>query len=77
MEHLAQAEKIIAIIGAIVVGVTASIALKADWHHSHLDDQVTKILLALMAFGCILVLLAGFGVLPAGTGTTIHPGVNT
>ena len=77
MEQLAGAEKIIAIIAAIVVGVFASIALKEDWHHPHLDDNITKILLALMAFGCVLVLLAGFNVLPAGTGTTIHPGVHS
>jgi hypothetical protein len=53
----------LALIGAIVVGVTTTIQLKNDWKNKHLDDTVTKLLLGLMAFGCLLVALAVFGVL--------------
>jgi hypothetical protein len=56
-------EKGLALIGAIVVGVTTTVQLRNDWKNNFLDDQVTKLLLGLMAFGCVLVLLAIFGVL--------------
>jgi NADH:ubiquinone oxidoreductase subunit 6 (subunit J) len=64
MESLAGPEKIIALIGAIVVFVFAVIGLRGEWHKTGLDDQVTKLLLGLMAFGCILVVLAATGILP-------------
>jgi NADH:ubiquinone oxidoreductase subunit 6 (subunit J) len=66
MEGLAGVEKIIAMIGAVVVFVFAIIGLRGEWKKTGLDDQVTKLLLGLMAFGCLLVLLAAFGVLPRG-----------
>jgi len=66
MEGLAGAEKIIALIGAVVVAVFALISLKGEWPKNGLDDNVTKLLLGLMAFGCVLVLLAATGVLPRG-----------
>jgi len=56
-------EKGLALIGALVVGVTTTVQLRNDWKNNFLDDQVTKLLLGLMAFGCVLVLLAIFGVL--------------
>jgi hypothetical protein len=56
-------ERGLALIGAIIVGVTTTVQLKNDWKNNYLDDQVTKLLLGLMALGCILVLLAVFGVL--------------
>jgi hypothetical protein len=62
----ALVEKSLALVGAIVVGVTTTIQLKNDWKNKFLDDQVTKLLLGLMAFGCVLVLLAVFGVLGPG-----------
>ncbi len=58
MDALAGPEKIISIVGAIVVGVFAIIALRGEWKKTGLDDQVTKGLLALMALGCVLVILA-------------------
>ena len=64
MEGLAGPEKIIALIGALIVGVFAIVALRGEWKKTGLDDNVTKVLLALMAFGCVLVLLASTGVLP-------------
>jgi NADH:ubiquinone oxidoreductase subunit 6 (subunit J) len=66
MESLAVFEKVIALIGAIVVFVFALIGLRGEWKKTGLDDQVTKLLLGLMAFGCLLVLLACAGVLPRG-----------
>lgn len=63
MEQLAGTEKIIALIGAIIVGVFALIALKADWKATGLDNNVTKVLLGLMALGCVLVILTSTGVM--------------
>jgi peptidase E len=59
-------EKGIAFVLAIIVGGTTSFQLYKDWASTGLDNQVTKLLLGLMAFGCILVLLACFGILGAG-----------
>jgi hypothetical protein len=56
-------EKSIAFVLALIVGGTTSVQLKNDWHTTGLDNVVTKVLLGLMAFGCLLVLLACFGVL--------------
>jgi chromate transport protein ChrA len=68
MEQLAGPEKIIATIGAIVVGIVALIALKNDWKTTGLDNNVTKLLLGLMALGCVLVLIATAGLLPRASG---------
>jgi hypothetical protein len=54
-----------ALAGAIVVGVTAVVQLKNDWAAQGLDALVTKILLGLMAAGCVLALLAAVNVLGA------------
>ncbi len=59
-------ERVFATIGALVICVFALIALRGELPKSGLDDNVTKILLGLMAFGCLLVLLATSGVLPRG-----------
>ena len=56
-------ERGIALIGSIVVGVSALIALKDDWKTTGLDNNTTKLLLGLMAFGCVLVFFASIGVL--------------
>ncbi len=58
-------EKSIAFVLALIVGGTTSVQLAKDWSSTGLDNQVTKILLGLMAFGCILVVLAAVGVLGA------------
>jgi chromate transport protein ChrA len=68
MEQLAGPEKIIATIGAIVVGIVALVALKNDWKTTGLDNNVTKLLLGLMALGCVLVLIATAGLLPRASG---------
>ncbi len=62
----ATIEKGIALILAFIVGGTTSVQLFRDWSTAGLDNQVTKVLLGLMAFGCILVVLAAVGVLGAG-----------
>jgi NADH:ubiquinone oxidoreductase subunit 6 (subunit J) len=64
--ELASIEKIVAFVGALVVFTFAVIGLRGEWPKNGLDDNVTKLLLGLMAFGCILVVLACFGVLPRG-----------
>ncbi len=69
---LATTEKIVALIGALVVGFFALVALRGEWHKTGLDDQVTRLLLGLMAFGCVLVILASLNVLPYGV--AVHPG---
>ena len=56
-------ERSVAFIGAIIVGVFALIALKADWNTKGLDNNTTKLLLGLMAFGCIMVLFATLGLI--------------
>ena len=56
-------EKSIAFVLAILVGGTTSLQLVRDWSTTGLDNQVTKALLGLMAFGCLLVLLACIGVI--------------
>jgi hypothetical protein len=59
-------EKSIALVFALIVGGTTAIQLRNDWSSRGLDNNVTKLLLGLMAFGCLLVVLASLGVLGAG-----------
>jgi hypothetical protein len=61
--ELAVIERGTALSGAIIVGVFASIALKDDWHAKGLDNNTTKLLLGLMAFGCVMVFFAAIGVI--------------
>jgi ammonia channel protein AmtB len=61
--ELAVIERGTALIGAIIVGVFASLALKDDWHAKGLDNNTTKLLLGLMAFGCVMVFFAAIGVI--------------
>jgi hypothetical protein len=63
---LAVLERGVALIGAVIVMLTTSIQLKNDWRTTGLDNTVTKALLGLMAFGCVLVILAATGVLGRG-----------
>jgi hypothetical protein len=58
-------ERIAALVGAILVGTTAVVQLKNDWEAHGLDATVTKILLGLMAVGCVLALLAALHLLGA------------
>jgi hypothetical protein len=55
-------ERIIALVGAIVVAGCALTSLRAEWKKNGLDDHVTKIMLALLTVGCIIVVLVAVGV---------------
>lgn len=61
----ATIERWIALGGAILVGITAFVQLKNDWDARGLDAVVTKVLLGLMALGCIFALLAAMKILGA------------
>jgi len=63
--NLVTIEKTIALAGAIVVGATAFVQLRNDWKARGLDANITKLLLGLMALGCVLALLAALNVLGA------------
>jgi NADH:ubiquinone oxidoreductase subunit 6 (subunit J) len=69
-ETLAHIERIIAFIGGIVVFFVAAIALRNDWKSKGLENHVFKMMLALLALGAILALLASVNVL-AGKGVEI------
>jgi hypothetical protein len=56
-------ERGLAFVSSIVVGVTAAIQLRNELPARGLDAAVTKLLLGLMAIGCVLALLAAIGVL--------------
>lgn len=55
--------KMIALVGSFIVGGTAFVQLKNDWAATGLDASVTKVLLGLMAVGCVLVFFASINVL--------------
>jgi hypothetical protein len=56
-------EKTLALVGAVIVGGTASFQLRNEWPVGGIDAQVTKLLLALMILGCVLAFLAAINVL--------------
>jgi F0F1-type ATP synthase membrane subunit c/vacuolar-type H+-ATPase subunit K len=60
---IATIERLIAIVGGLVVGVTAAVALKNDWKTPGLDNQVFKLMLGLLALGAVIAILAGAHVL--------------
>lgn len=51
----------IALVGAIIVGVVALVALRGEWNKTQLEDQVTKIMMILLALGCIEAALVAVG----------------
>ncbi len=60
---IALLERTIAVIGGIVVAIVSAIALKNDWKTPGLDNQVFKLMLALLFIGAVVAMLAGVGVL--------------
>jgi hypothetical protein len=56
-------ERGLAFVSSIVVGVTAVVQLKNELPARGLDAAVTKLLLGLMALGCVLAFLAAVNVL--------------
>ena len=61
--NLVNIEHIIAIVGGIIVAVVSAIALKNDWKSTGIDNQVFKLMLALLCIGAVIALLAGAGFL--------------
>jgi hypothetical protein len=53
----------IAIVGAIVVGIISIYQVRNDWTTPGLDIQVSKLLLGIMAFGCVIVILSSTGII--------------
>ncbi|MBV9403116.1 MAG: hypothetical protein JO018_05225 [Candidatus Eremiobacteraeota bacterium] len=56
-------ERLVAVIGAIVVAATAGVALKNDWRTPGLENNVFKGMLGLLALGAVLAFFAAIGVL--------------
>lgn len=61
--NIEMMERIIAIVGGIIVGIVAINALRVDWSAKGNDNQVFKVMLALLALGALLAVLAGAHVL--------------
>jgi len=53
--------KIIAGAGALVVAFFALKALYEEWPKKSLEDQVTKVMMALLTLGCVIVLTVALG----------------
>ena len=60
--------RVVAFVGAVIVGLSALMSLQAEWPKKGLDDQVTKVMLALLALGCVIVILVAFGFFPGIAG---------
>jgi NADH:ubiquinone oxidoreductase subunit 6 (subunit J) len=69
-ETVAHVERILAFAGGVVVFFVAAIALRNDWKAKGLENQVFKLMLALLALGAILAILASVNVL-VGKGVEI------
>ena len=61
MTEAAVVERIIAGLGAVVVGFFALKALVEEWKKTALEDQVTKIMMVLLTIGSIIVLGVALG----------------
>ncbi len=62
LEQIPGTLKLIALVGAVVVGIAALAGLRSEWKKSELEDQVTKVMMILLTVGCIFVVLVAFGV---------------
>jgi uncharacterized membrane protein YdjX (TVP38/TMEM64 family) len=60
--------RLVAFVGAVIVGLSALTSLQAEWPKKGLDDHVTKVMLALLALGCVIVILVAFGIFPGIAG---------
>jgi hypothetical protein len=56
-------ERLGAVIGGIAVAVVAFYALYKDWQSTGVENQVFKLMLALLGLGAVLALLAGLNVI--------------
>ena len=65
-EHILNSPVIfraIAIAGAVLVAIVAIYQVRNDWQQTGLDIQVSKLLLAIMAVGCVVVILSSTGII--------------
>jgi uncharacterized membrane protein YphA (DoxX/SURF4 family) len=62
-EILAHAERGMAVFFGIIVLLVAIIALRNDWKTKGLENQVFKMMLALLALGAFLAVLAAVNIL--------------
>lgn len=62
LEHIPGTLRIIALIGSVVVGIAALIALRDEWKKTALEDNVTKVMMVLLTIGCIFAALVAVGV---------------
>ena len=62
LEQIPGTLRIIALIGSVVVGIAALIALRDEWKKTALEDNVTKIMMVLLTIGCIFAALVAVGV---------------
>lgn len=60
---LVQLEHILAVAGGVLVFVVASIAFWNDRKTPGMDNQVFKLMLALLALGGVLAALTGIGII--------------
>jgi hypothetical protein len=60
---LASLERIVAVIGGIIVAIVSARALWNDRHAKGMDDHVFQLMLGLLCLGAIIAILAGVGVL--------------
>lgn len=67
---IAHVERIVAFVVGVVVFFVAVIALKNDWNSKGIENQVFKGMLALLALGAVLAILASINVL-AGKGVEL------
>ena len=67
---IAHIERVLAFVVGVVVFFVAAIALKNDWDSKGIENQVFKGMLALLALGAILAILASVNVL-AGKGVEL------
>jgi F0F1-type ATP synthase membrane subunit c/vacuolar-type H+-ATPase subunit K len=56
-------ERIIAIVGGLIVAIVAAKALRDDWRTPGLENQVFKLMLGLLFIGACIAVLAGAHVL--------------
>lgn len=60
---IAVIERVIAVIGGLIVAAVSAKALKDDWATPGLENHVFKLMLGLLCLGAIIAILAGINVL--------------
>jgi len=63
MINFPMLERVFAVVGGIIVGGVAAHALRVDWKTPGLDNAIFKLMLALLALGGVIAMLAGLNVL--------------